>query len=892
MCIIITSSSSSRFYMASDRNFIFPPSLIFFLALSSSLASSSNAGVWPTQSLLRMRAVLLRATRCHHCICFTNDRLCMIMNQPIQSLLSPPPPLVATPSLSASSSSSALFGASTLATASPENMDGANNINIECSTATMDHLRQGEEEQPRKSQQNQQQQQQQQHYRPLVIVLAGPTAVGKSDVASLLCSTTIAQDIMQAHFANYNYCHSSTSSSSTTTTTASLHRTRAVSGIPSVTSSSDSPTIIRGHVISADSVQVYRANIDVGSNKPSAEELLNTPYHLVGIVDPPNSNKHNIATKTSSTTTSTISATTSIPHTAKNLDVTTTTTTNTLSVEISSTSSPSCASVYGAADWMNDVMYVLRSLPTTNDPTKNHNPELVKQHEVEDHHHSSECNDKHNGYDTTTDDTEAMSQRREYIDRDLYHNLVASSSSGIDNGNNNVKNIRGSNYESTTKMVTEQSSHPSKSLTASSSSSSSSSPMIILPVVTGGTMMYLQWLVHGRPDAVRPTEEAIVRAADTIHGFRTKRRRETTPSGTMTEDGEDKSVVLHINGDLGHGGTVAEMDEDEDATGDEASCWEVASSYVSSLGPVFAKRVEKLPGRDWYRLRRLLEVAYTMSSTKTKKEKRKADYVDDKFSAVIEEGSFPTENEVLRHLTEKEIYTGIRSGSLADNGYDVRCFFLCPTDRMRHFHAVDERCEQMILRGLLRECADLYITGVLQTESQVSRAIGYRQTLEYLTRPGAKRNDGPALLAFVDDFATATRQYAKKQMQWFRREKDFAFIPVDMDTKKEARAQKTALVIAEMCKLHPIEYDSELSPENRYEGDNTSDERGGTERLLRQTPSLSTQTRLENERQGKGMKYFLSKRVHLVDGSDDLLRVLAEADACTRLVQGLQENSE
>ena len=603
-------------------------------------------------------------------------------------------------------------------------------------------------------------------------------------------------------------------------------------------------------------------------------------------MDPPNSNKNNATKiKTSSTTTSTTITTskiTSITNTTKKLDETTTTT-DTPSAAISSASSPSSASVYGAADWMNDVMYVLRSLPITNNPNNNHNSELVK-HRDEDH--SSECNDKHNNDYTTTDITEAMRQRREYIDRDLYHNLITSSSSRIDNVNNNINNIRGSNYDSTTRILTEQSTLPSKSLSASSS------PMIILPVVTGGTMMYLQWLVHGRPDATRPTEEAIVRAADTIHRFRTKRKKrwEATSSGTKTEDGEDQSVAVHFNDDLGHGGTMADMDEDEDTIRDEASCWEVASSYVSSLGPVFAKRVEKLPGRDWYRLRRLLEVAYTLSSAKSKKEKRKADNVNDNYSAVIEEDSFHSENEVLRHLTDKEVYTGIRSGSLADNGYDVRCFFLCPTDRMRHFHAVDVRCEQMLLRGLLRECADLYITGILQTESQVSRAIGYRQTLEYLTRAGAKRNDGPALLAFVDDFATATRQYAKKQMQWFRREKDFAFIPVDMDVKKEDRVHKTAQIIAEMCKLHPMDFNSELSTNNRCEGDNTIDERGRTERLLRHTPSLSAQTRLENERQGKGMKYFLSKRVYLVDGSDDFLKVLAEADACTRLVQGLQEN--
>jgi hypothetical protein len=41
----------------------------------------------------------------------------------------------------------------------------------------------------------------------------------------------------------------------------------------------------------------------------------------------------------------------------------------------------------------------------------------------------------------------------------------------------------------------------------------------LLPVVCGGTMMYLQWLVHGAPDAVRPGENAIEQAHTTISKF-------------------------------------------------------------------------------------------------------------------------------------------------------------------------------------------------------------------------------------------------------------------------------------------------------------------------------------------------------------------------------------
>jgi tRNA dimethylallyltransferase len=40
-----------------------------------------------------------------------------------------------------------------------------------------------------------------------------------------------------------------------------------------------------GEIVSADSVQIYR-HFDIGSGKPSAEELARIPHHLVGIADP------------------------------------------------------------------------------------------------------------------------------------------------------------------------------------------------------------------------------------------------------------------------------------------------------------------------------------------------------------------------------------------------------------------------------------------------------------------------------------------------------------------------------------------------------------------------------------------------------------------------------
>ena len=246
----------------------------------------------------------------------------------------------------------------------------------------------------------------------------------------------------------------------------------------------------------------------------------------------------------------------------------------------------------------------------------------------------------------------------------------------------------------------------------------------------------------------------------------------------------------------------------------------------------------------------------------------------------------------MRNLTEAEVYTGLRSGSLSDLGYDVRCFFLCPDERMTHFHVVDERCERMLMSGLLREVAGMCgAPGGLTTspESQVERAIGYRQALRYLRRADARRNDADALASFVDEFASATRQYAKKQMQWFRRDGEFAFVPMRMDGDKDGRARDAAGTIADLCKLRREDFDAELRPGDDDDDDDDDGAGGdppGEGRRGERPPSLSAQTKSDNERQGKTMKFFMSKRVHLIDGTDEFRRVMAEADECTRLVQG------
>ena len=62
----------------------------------------------------------------------------------------------------------------------------------------------------------------------------------------------------------------------------------------------------------------------------------------------------------------------------------------------------------------------------------------------------------------------------------------------------------------------------------------------------------------------------------------------------------------------------------------------------------------------------------------------------------------------------------------------------------------------------------------------VSRAIGYRQTIEFLGRENFQPGDIKAFEEYLTRFKAATRQYAKQQMQWWRRSEDIMFVPVDV----------------------------------------------------------------------------------------------------------------
>jgi tRNA dimethylallyltransferase len=186
---------------------------------------------------------------------------------------------------------------------------------------------------------------------------------------------------------------------------------------------------------------------------------------------------------------------------------------------------------------------------------------------------------------------------------------------------------------------------------------------------------------------------------------------------------------------------------------------------------------------------------------------------------------------------------------------------------MKHTEVVDRRCEDMVIGGLLIETADLQLSG--QLPDMAARAIGYRQTLDYLQRENVAENDHDALNAYLNDFTTATRRYAKKQMQWFRKDGSFAFVPVPISQVKQDRLSQAAETIERMCSMGRDEYEKELLSRG---------EDG--------TLSKSEQTKRANEDQGKKMKFYKFQRYVITSGSEAFRDAMEQADECTRRIRG------
>ncbi|KAJ7521304.1 hypothetical protein O6H91_19G046900 [Diphasiastrum complanatum] len=237
-----------------------------------------------------------------------------------------------------------------------------------------------------------------------------------------------------------------------------------------------------------------------------------------------------------------------------------------------------------------------------------------------------------------------------------------------------------------------------------------------VPIVVGGTGLYLRWYLHGTPGTPRATEE-------------------------LTASVDAELSQLQIVGD-----------------------WNAAVQLLARAGD--AETAYSLSRNDWYRLRRALLIVkasgFPRSCFPHVGKSPKSKLVDSTAST--------------GHYSQDEQFS---LTSTKDLDYDFRCYFL-NNNRLDLYHTIDLRCEEMLteVNGLLAEASWLLDLGMHPSSSSPSRAIGYRQAMEYLAqcRKSGGTSSEEEFFSFLSSFQQASRNYAKRQLTWFRSEPRFRWI--------------------------------------------------------------------------------------------------------------------
>ena len=107
--------------------------------------------------------------------------------------------------------------------------------------------------------------------------------------------------------------------------------------------------------------------------------------------------------------------------------------------------------------------------------------------------------------------------------------------------------------------------------------------------------------------------------------------------------------------------------------------------------------------------------------------------------------------------------------------FDFRCWFIYYPKPIL-YERIEYRCDQMIKEGLIEEVMSL--KEGLKENSAAANAIGYRQALLYVNSLQGE-NDWKE---FVKTFKQASRNYAKRQFTWFRKEPLFRWVDLSTTT--------------------------------------------------------------------------------------------------------------
>ena len=122
------------------------------------------------------------------------------------------------------------------------------------------------------------------------------------------------------------------------------------------------------------------------------------------------------------------------------------------------------------------------------------------------------------------------------------------------------------------------------------------------------------------------------------------------------------------------------------------------------------------------------------------------------------------------HLTGEKISVHNAREREKDSPYDYRYFVL--NDKREHlYQRIDQRVDQMVQEGLLQEVEQLKARGYHRGMVSM-QGLGYKEVLAYL--------DGEiSFEEAVYEIKRDTRHFAKRQITWFKRERDVIWVNKD-----------------------------------------------------------------------------------------------------------------
>jgi len=110
------------------------------------------------------------------------------------------------------------------------------------------------------------------------------------------------------------------------------------------------------------------------------------------------------------------------------------------------------------------------------------------------------------------------------------------------------------------------------------------------------------------------------------------------------------------------------------------------------------------------------------------------------------------------------------------SNYDIY-YYVLTMDRKRLYDRINKRVDIMIEKGLIDECIKLKNMGYT-SHMQSMQGIGYKEILYYL-------ENNISLVEAIDMIKQGSRNYAKRQLTWFRRDKRCVFLDKDIMSDDE-----------------------------------------------------------------------------------------------------------